>query len=787
MKVLFLIFISFLQIFAFELSYNTGREENQAFGVLHISNDLEFTCQSYVNETKLNFVCEFNGAINNKLKDQSFAEFDLKFTQEEQKIKLFILPKIHARMFDTFQNIYQDKELSPSNSHKSKAFTFIFTKDELTSKVYDGLDFKIIFPHESMPYVKALDLNSNPVIIPQSADINTYLRIKNEFEKANYAQVETDAQNAINRYKGSIFLNEFMLYKLRAQEKLYTQDSSIRDEKILEQMIEDTKNWARTFTSDKNFAEVLYIRLKTYMSLTQRKEVEYTMSILNAEQPNSYFTELARLDYADYIYNLDEKENAVNIYENIYLNTKELDIASRAAMSLAKNLLLNSKTNEALAYINTIFKANPSYFGKDSTKALELAKLLRDNKEFELSARIYEDTFSKMSKLDLNYEEALKDLALTLASTSRANDAKKYIDTYMNDFLDGKYLDDIKKASDEVFFSLQDENASFLHEKFQSLAKEYAENDENLANKAIEEDIKLYYKEGNLNAILAYKNEVESKNLPNAKKVLEQAAINELEKELQNDNCISAVSIFTDFSSYDLGQKIEDKKQMLNCLIRTSNTNQALDYIAKNRNEDFIFYNLKEAEILFNNKQYNQVIALCKDIISAKILKSEAENFRAFYLQFFSLLRLDEYNEAIKILKILEDFPMEFSMVEAYDALLTYANDKNMQESILSYAPKAINYQNLLGINLFSPNLEFIYLDALAKANNNDESLAVLTDLLKLRLSDENKARAFYLQALTYERMQNLQAQKQSLQECINLTNPSNWQDLCKSKNTLLN
>ncbi|EAH9087697.1 flagellar protein, partial [Campylobacter jejuni] len=196
---------------------------------------------------------------------------------------------------------------------------------------------------------------------------------------------------------------------------------------------------------------------------------------------------------------------------------------------------------------------------------------------------------------------------------------------------------------------------------------------------------------------------------------------------------------------------------------------------------------LQKASILFDNKQYPQVIKISKDIANSRILKSDDENFKAYYLQFLSLLRLNDYNQAIKILQILESFPMNFSMVEAYDALLSYANDHNMQTTILTYAPKAIDYQNFKGINLFSPNLEFIYLDALTKINKNEESLAVLTDLLKLKLSDEDRARALYIQALTYERMQNVQAEKESLKQCLEIKSASNWQNLCKSKNQILN
>lgn len=52
MRILFLILLSFLNAFAFELVLNTGRENNQAFAVLHASNDLEFTCQNLLPKQK---------------------------------------------------------------------------------------------------------------------------------------------------------------------------------------------------------------------------------------------------------------------------------------------------------------------------------------------------------------------------------------------------------------------------------------------------------------------------------------------------------------------------------------------------------------------------------------------------------------------------------------------------------------------------------------------------------------------------------------------------------------
>lgn len=786
MRILILILLSIIKLFAFDLVLNTGRENNQPFAILHINNDQEFTCKSITKDTQIYYECEILGTVNNELKDQNFALFDLKFIKEEQKIKVLIFPKVDTKVYNFSQNIFTDTKIWIDDSLRSKSLTFVFTPYIANAKEYDGLEFPIDFPHESFPYIGALDLNSDPVFIPQSADINTFLRIEKEYQKQNYKQVIIDARNAINRYKGSIFMGEFALYKLRAENKIYTQSPDNRDQQVLESMIDDAKNWMRTFTSDKNFPEVLHIMLRTYIALSQKADVDYIMSILNNEQADNYFTDLARLDYADYIYDLGDKEKAISIYENTFYNNKNLDLAARSALSLSKDLILNNKLNQAIDFINIVLKADPKYFGKDISRALTLAELFYKNKKYNISSLIYENTFEQMDKIDPRYESVLKNLALSLVHTKESLKAKKYINLYINEYVDGLYIDEIKKANDEVFLKLDDNNATLLHKRYEELIKQYEKSDQGISNKALEENIKLYYKEKNYPAIIAYKDKIEQVKIPSILKILEDSAIFLLSNELKEDNCIKASEIFEEFKTYDIGQKIGNKKQMLACFQRTSRFDEALKYIDKNYNEDSIFYGLQKAQILFDNKQYNEVIKIINEIANSRILKSDEENFKAYYLEFLSYLRLNDYNKAINILQILESFPMNFNMVEIYDALLTFANDHNMQTTILTYAPKAIDYQNLKGINLFSPNLEFIYLNALQNTNQNEKALEVLVDLLKLKLSASNRARALYIQSGIYENLKDVNAQKESLRQCLDINVSSSWQNLCNQKNQLL-
>ena len=782
MRFLFYFLISTCYLFSFDLVLNSGSENNEPFTIMHISNEKEFTCKEFSKDDKNYFICELPGKVQLDLKNRTFHYFKLKFEKKDNKVFLYILPNVSAKMYNFSQEIYKDKIMKPSDSTKSRSFTFIFSNEGFFSKNYDGLDFNVEFQHETLPSVGALDLNSNPVIIPQSADINTYLRIKQEYDKQNYDQVITDAKNAINRYKGSIFMSEFILYKLRAQTKLYTYAINTKDQKILEQMIQEAKSWSRTFTSDRNYPEVLYIMLRTYIALNQNPSVDYVLEILKNEYPNNYFTELSLLDYADYIYSLGEKDKANIIYDQIYYKTKNLNLASRAAITLAIDMInLNPKLSSD--YANIVLKADPNYFYKDLPRTIKLANLLYNKGMFKLSAMIFENAFSKMSKIDDDYEDILKGLALAYAKTDNVNKAQKYLNLYNSEFPDGQYSFLIKENLDNVFFELKDNNATFLHQRYKQLMKDY---DDDIYKKALNADIMLYFKEGNYSAVISYKDKIEQENNATIVDLLKKSATMMLTQDIQNDDCIKAVNTYRTFLQYNIAQNIDYKKKMLACFRRTSNLEDAINYAKKNYNLDEIYYGLQLAQMQLENSNYKDAIFYSEKVANSKIIKSQQEDFDAYFVEFMAYLGENDYNKAINILNILQTYPMNFKMVEVYNALVSYSNDRNMITNILTFAPKAIDYQNLKGVNVFSPNLEFIYVDSLAKQGQNQKILSVLRDVLKLNLNPNDRARALYLQSVAYEKLKDINYQKQSLKECLDIKQSSKWQGLCKEKMNIL-
>ncbi|WP_139453901.1 tetratricopeptide repeat protein [Campylobacter armoricus] len=782
-RIIVLFFLSVIYALSFEIVVNKGEENKRPFTLLHLKDDKDFTCKSVFEFEKTHFECNILGVSNMQFQNKEFDTFSLYFEKQQTFLTIKIYPKILAKMFNYSQNIFNAKDIQAQNGDTSKHFVFIFTEDLRYYKPSDGLDFNIYFEDALMPYIGALDLNSNPMETSKSADFNTYFNIKQEYEAKKYDQVLRDSNNAIKRFQGSVFMNEFELYKLRAQNKLYTYELD-KDQQILEQMLDDAKRWVRTYINDKDYTEVMYIMMRIYMGLSQRSNVEYVINTLTTEHKNDKFTTMALLDYADYLYNLGKKTTANNIYQDVYYSTLNPDLASRAALFLSKNYLETKNTKEAKELASKILESNPKFFISELDNSLLLAKAFSNNRIYDLSSKIYEYIFSNLSKVDKEYEKVLKDLALSLLNAGEYTKAQKYLDIYADDFPLGEYINLIKEAQDENFLYLKDTNASFLHQKYDEIMRKYAGE---ISSKALFDNVKLYFQEKNYEKVVSYQKDIEKYSNKEVKNLLEQSAIFVLEKKLKNDECLDAVEIYDDFKAYNVGGKIHNKKQMLECFKRTTRIEEAKKYIVENEKDDLIFYKLQSADLALKDKRYSFVIKTINDILNTRTIISDNEKFEANYIKFFAELGLEDYNAMIRTLQKLEQFPMNYRMVELYYEFLRYCEKNNFSTSILTYAPKAIDYQNLKGVNLFTPDLEFIYIKALKQNNQAQKALGLFKDLLANPLKDDERARTFYIQSDVYEDLKDVKNQKQSLQNCIDINTTSNWQSLCKDKLNILN
>ncbi|MCR6571001.1 tetratricopeptide repeat protein [Campylobacter insulaenigrae] len=775
--------LSISYIFSFEILINKGEDAKIPFSILHLKDDKNFTCKSSFESDKNFFECRIIGTSNIQFQNKEFDEFSIKFKKEQTYLDIIIIPKIPAKMRSYSQDIFDTKEIFNPNPNSAKHFVFVFTKDIKKDQVDDGLDFNIYFNDALMPFIGALDLNSNPIEGTKSADFNAYFSIKKEYEAKKYDQVLRDSINAIKRYQGSIFMNEFELYKLRAQNQLYTYTLD-KDQQILGQMLDDAKNWTRTYVNDKNFTEVMYIMMRIYIGLSQRSNVEYTINLLTTEHKNDFYTIMAMLDYADYLYNLGKKNTAVDIYKEVYYSTSNADLASRAALFLAKDYLEQKNINDARDLTIKILESNPKFFMSDLSNSLILAKILDNNKIYDISSKIYEYIFLHLTKIEKDYERVLKDLAFSLFNNKEYDKAEEYLELYAEEFPMGEYLTLVKQTQDKNFLYLKDTNATYLHEKYEEIMHKYVGE---ISSQALFDNIKLYFQEKNYEKIITYKNDIEKYSNKEAKDILEKSAIEVLTQDLKNDECLKAIDIYDRFKEYNIGSKIYNKKQMLACFKRTLRIEEAKKYIAENEQDDVIYYKLQDADLTLKDKQYKQVVKIVESVLTTRSIISDDEKFEAYYIKFLAQLKLQDYNAMVETLQRLEQFPMNYRMVELYYEFLLFCEKNDFITNILTYAPKAIDYQNLKGVNLFSPDLEFMYIKALTQTNQKQKALGLFKDLLANPLKADERARAFYMQSNIYEDLNQTQNQKNSLQKCVDINSTSDWQNLCKEKISILN
>ena len=83
MRILWIIFLLTQFIFSFELVFNVGRNPNSPFGVLHLSDENNFSCKELINDGKNHFECLVLGNVHSELKNQNFNFFDLEFIKNE--------------------------------------------------------------------------------------------------------------------------------------------------------------------------------------------------------------------------------------------------------------------------------------------------------------------------------------------------------------------------------------------------------------------------------------------------------------------------------------------------------------------------------------------------------------------------------------------------------------------------------------------------------------------------------------------------------------------------------
>ena len=791
-----ILLISYSSLFSFTLVLNSAKEKREDYSILHIFDKQAFVCKEEIlSITKKRYVCTIGRVSAVDIEPKKTKLVDISFSKDKNSTKIIIVPKYKVKVAKTSEPLYLTSEIDKYRYKQAKHWIFLFFKDSIflkSDKKDIGINFPITYTKDNTPSVGALDLNGVPVnYIGGSKDIAAYLSIKDDYDKERYKFVISEADKAIQNFPRSIFLNDFMLYKIRAMSKILnggTEDAQTQDFDY-NQIIKMGKEWIKRFPSNRNIPEVLYYIAQAFQNLGQNSDAKYFYDILITEHPNDKYTKLGIISFADSLYAQDKKQKAIKLYKDVLYSTKDIEVASIAADRLANLYLSLKQIKKAREYYKKIIDANPNYFLKDHQKTYNLALKLSRNKMGDLAVELLEKLLPKMKREPDLKEDVIKSIADIYKKLKNKKMASKYYKEYLKEFRYGQYSDEVKKSLDGLFFDTDETNSTKLLQHYDSLMKKYDNGD--IYQKAGILKAKLLIKLKKYDEALSFLNKFkyDTKEKKVVLKLKKEAAKYIVEKNLKETNCLKAVEIESRYKP-DIDSNLS--KKLCSCYIDTDNYDKALKLSSlklKNSNlsakEKFFWLDV-EAKIAYKRGEFQKLSMIADDLLSL----GKSYNIKGYqevlYYKFFALIGTKQYDKALKVSQEIESiFKDRFKNVEVYQKLVKYAKSIDNNIMTIKYANKIIKLQNRYKSYVLSPNIELDLMLALKKLHRYKEAIDIGKAAIKIATSKEIKARLMYELGDIYLTEKDIKNAKNIFSKCSKITPSNGWVNLCKESLSL--
>ncbi len=791
-KLFFILFFSTLHsLFALTIVLNSTKENKKDYAILHIFDKTPFACKKkIINIKKNSYICTINGSSDIKIMPKKTKFIDIYITKKSNSTIVTLIPVYNIKIFKISTPLYESKQIRKYIYKSAKHWIFLLYKGDSFLKVAPkgiGIKFPVYFGKSMVPSIGALDLNGIPIkYVSNSKDIQAYLSIKQDYKRKRYRFVISEADNALKDFPKSIFINDFLLYKIRSVEKVANSaniDPKIQD-KYNNEIVKMGKSWIKKFPSNQNIPEVLYHIAKAYQNLGQNSDAKYFFDILITEHPKNKFTEFGILSFADSLYNEDQKEKALQLYKNVLYSTDNIKVASVAANKLAKLYLRMGNIKNAKKYYKKILDANPSFFLSDLTKAYNMAIKFQVNNMKQLSVKLLKKILSKINHNPGLKGKVLKALGDEYAALKNYKLASMYYKRYLKSFMYGQYVDEVKRSLDGLFFNVSDQNSTKLLNYYNKLIKKY--DNGNIYQKANILKIKLLVKEKNYKqALKSLKNfQYIQKNKKIVQKLTKKAVQNIAVYNLKKENCFNTVKLLNEYK-IEINKKYDLK--LVKCYLDTSNYNRAFT-LAKKRLKNTKLAPSKKiswlkvmAKILYEQHKYSKLLSLSNDVLSLGQTYGVKGYKEILYYKFFALFELRKYDLALKTANKIEMiFKNRYKNEQVYQKLVNYAKTIDNNLMVAQYARKIISLQKRYKSYVLSPGIEFDYITALKKLNKYSTALKIANNLLMRIHKKTLKDRVLYEIGDIYMKLKDVKSAKKSFKKCTDLNTTSGWKNLCK-------
>ena len=787
MKYFLTLLLTILPLFGLTVTYNTAQEGGRPYGMLHIKHDSPIPCM--VTDLELNkkrYTCTFENTLVSPPTPKKTPLMDISFLQRENEFDIIVTPAFKSQLLNMDVPLHGSKEVPLLSTNDASHWVILIYEDlpfaQKSSE--DGINFPIYYPELIRPYVGALDLNGAPISYIRSRDINAYLDMKSAYESGQYERVMDDAQEAMMLYPQTIFRSEFALYRLRAMDKLLDdEERSIHLKIDNNDIVNEGKVWMKSFPSDEYMPEALFYIAKHYLKMGFASDANYFLDILITEHPQHRFTKWGILLYADSLYNSTKRAEALRLYTDVLYSAQDLDIASEAAIRLAKNSIDVGKVDEARDYLIKILNANRGFLLKDEQSAYGLAQKLALNGLEGIAAQITQALLEGRARVNTLYEPLLKDTGLWYAAAKEVAKAHTYLSRYQEQFSQGQYEEEVQEGLDKLFFELSETNSTKLEVYYDTLRERY---DNEISQKAVVEKIKLLTKEERyleaLNLDPVVREMAEGTLKEEGMEALSQAALLRGNEAIEEDQCKEAVALM---ERYGVGERLDNRQKVYECLMRLSRyenaINEAQKYIQERDLRERLSWMENLNRALFENEQFEEVVLLSDDIYNLGILVKDRASRSVLRKKALALLNLKRDDEALEVArKLQEELPNAYENIEIYDKIIKYAKSIGSDLLINEYATMALKLQENSQVFYYSPEIEYAAIGARERLGRVEEALEVAMPLPQ-RLHDATKRiQAFYRLGELHYKLGRLREAREAFESCAAMEVQSPWRQMCQ-------
>lgn len=787
MKSLFTLLVLPLFLQAFSISIDSGFDEHR-YSIINIKDDDEFSCVSeLLAYDKQRYICELEAQGLKQLEDLSLNLVDIRYKVENKKLFVFISPKTRSRLFNLNAELFSSNRAGVNLKNRSKHFSILIDPalSEFSSSKDIGLNFAPEFFELLRPSVGALDLNKAPIDALDSGDIDVYVGIKKAYDAAQYARALAESKRALKDYARSIFAAEFGLYFMRSASKVLSaneQDGSL----YWGDVIVYAKTWLFNNGSDKAYDEVLHMLAKAYIMESHLNDAGYVLDILLAEHPDSLWTQRTQLDYASAIYSNGKANEARELVQKVLYSTKDVQIASRAALWLANENIDQDEFNLAQSFVLKVLQANSKYFLNNIQSSLEMASAFAKNKMPNIAAKIYAILAQNKEALGASYEEILKDWALSLASSDDKKAAFEALNLYKKDFPHGDYIEEINHALDGLFFDDESQSQKELHERYERLMQEYSGSE--IAQKALIKDLELSLKNGEFANALKHFELASKLKDEKALSLINLAALNLAKQDIKAGNCASLMGLL---GRYDVDREALAQFKLYECYERTSHYGEALALArsqagASNLLDRVVWLSyLAQQELRAGSAQ--SALKAANDAIALGARVEYSDISRALFVRLNALLALKNLDAATQTMAAIEQLSgYDIQKLEAYNALANAFESEQDFAGVKLWASKALALGARLGVGVYSPQLDFTLINALIRLGELNQAVLEINSLLAKGLSPANRQRALASLSQSYLGLKQTQKAKQALSQCLGDNFESEFRASCQRQLELM-